>query len=75
MPLTVDQQREAMRRVTAWRADPVQDVACPACETPGLAVIDRSARPHAEWYALACPACGLSETLHIPMGAEVPTLD
>jgi hypothetical protein len=71
MPLTAEQQRETIRRVTAWRVEPGRPVACPACEKPGLEVLDRSARPHAEWYALTCPACGLSETLHIPLGAVV----
>jgi hypothetical protein len=71
MPLTAEQQREAIRRVAAWRADPQRPVACPACGQPGLGIIDRSARPHAEWYALTCPACGLSETLHIPLGAVI----
>jgi hypothetical protein len=75
MPLTPGQQREAIRRVAAWRGDPAAPVPCPACGTPGLAIVDRSARPHAEWYALACPACGLDETLHIPLGAAVPTVD
>jgi hypothetical protein len=75
MALTSQQQGEAMRRVAAWRAQPGRPVACPACETPGLQVIDRSARPHAEWYAFSCPACGLSETLHIPLGAAVPIPD
>jgi hypothetical protein len=75
MPLTAEQQREAIRRIAAWRAEPARPVACPACETPTLEVIDRSARPHAEWYALTCPACGLAETLHIPMGAAIHTLD
>jgi transcription elongation factor Elf1 len=75
MPLTPEQQREAMRQVGAWRARPTQPVACPACGADGLGVVDRSARPHAEWYALSCAACGLDETLHIPMGAATPTLD
>jgi hypothetical protein len=75
MALTVGQQREAIRRVAAWRAEPLKPVPCPACKAPGLDVIDRSARPHAEWYALTCPACGLSETLHIPLGASVPMAD
>jgi hypothetical protein len=75
MPLTPDQQREAQRRVNAWRMSPAQPVPCPACEVEGLVIVDRSARPHVEWYALSCPACGLDETLHIPMGAAVPTLD
>jgi transcription elongation factor Elf1 len=75
MPLTDEQQREASWRVAAWRSDPARPVRCPACGAEGLNIVDRSARPHAEWYALICPACGLSETLHIPLGAAVPRLD
>ena len=75
MPLTAEEQRTAARSIAAWRADPQTPVACPACGKPGLAIIDRSARPHAEWYALSCPACGLAETLHMALGARVPTLD
>jgi predicted RNA-binding Zn-ribbon protein involved in translation (DUF1610 family) len=75
MPLTPEQQRVALRRIAAWRAEPARPVACPDCGVEGLTIIDRSARPHAEWYALACPACGLEEALHIPMGAVIPTLD
>ena len=75
MALTAEQQREAAIRVAAWRAAPDKPVACPACGQPGLAIIDRSARPYAEWYALACPACGLDETLHIALGARVQSLD
>lgn len=75
MPLTAEQQREATQRIAQWRASPGMPVACPACGKAGLEIIDRSARPHAEWYALSCPACGLDETLHIALGATVPTLD
>jgi hypothetical protein len=75
MPLTEKQLREASRRVAAWRSEPARPVTCPACGTECLNVVDRSARPHAEWYALSCPACGLNETLHIPLGAVIPTLD
>jgi hypothetical protein len=75
MPLTAEQQREAVRRVAAWRADPRRPAACPACGAEGLTIVDRSARPHAEWYALTCTACGLNETLHIALGAAPPTLD
>jgi hypothetical protein len=64
-----------MTRIVAWRADRSKPVACPACGKDGLRIIDRSARPHAEWYALACDACGLDETLHIPLGASVQPLD
>jgi hypothetical protein len=75
MPLTPDQTLEALRRITAWRLEPAKPVACPACGAAGLTIVDRSARPHAEWYALACPACGLDETVHIPMGAAIPGVD
>jgi transcription elongation factor Elf1 len=75
MPLTPEQQREALRRVAEWRVEPARPVTCPVCGAEGLGIVDRSVRPHAEWYALSCSACGLSETLHIPMGAVVPTLD
>lgn len=75
MALTADQQRDAARGVARWRADPQQPVACPACGTAGLAIIDQSARPYAEWYALSCLACGLDETLHIALGPPVHSLD
>lgn len=32
----------------------------------------RPARPHAEWYHIACAGCGLDETIHIPLGS--PTM-
>jgi hypothetical protein len=75
MPLTPEQQSEAMRRIAEWRAEPGRALACPICDAEGLQIVDRSARPHAEWYALTCPTCGLTETLHIPLGGAVQTLD
>lgn len=75
MPLTTEQQREVGRSIAQWCASPEAPVACPACGKAGLGIVDRSARPHAEWYALSCPACGLSETLHIALGGTVQTLD
>ena len=42
---------------------------------PGLAIIDQSARPYAEWYALTCAACGLNATINIPLGPPVPGSD
>ena len=75
MPMTAEQQRQATQRIAQWRVSPGKPVNCPGCGQPGLTIIDRSARPHAEWYALSCPACGLNETLHIALGATVPTLD
>jgi hypothetical protein len=75
MPLDAAQQRAMMPVIARWRSDPQRPVACPACGKDGLAIIDRSARPYAEWYALSCTACGLDETLHVALGPAVPTLD
>jgi hypothetical protein len=75
MPLDAAQQRAMMQRIAAWRNDSKQPVACPACSKEGLVIVDRSARPYAEWYALTCSACGLSETVHVALGPTVPRLD
>jgi predicted RNA-binding Zn-ribbon protein involved in translation (DUF1610 family) len=75
MALDADQLREAVRRIAAWRANADAPVACPTCGEAGLMIIDRSARSYAEWYALSCRSCGLDETLHIPLGAPVQSLD
>jgi hypothetical protein len=75
MALSAEQLREAARRIAAWRGNPGMPVACPVCGVLGLVIIDRSARPHAEWYALACRACGLDETVSIPLAAPVQSLD
>jgi hypothetical protein len=75
MPLAAAQQRTALQRIAAWRCDPTQPVACPACNLEGLVIIDRSVRPYAEWYALGCASCGLDETLHVPLGPPMPALD
>jgi hypothetical protein len=58
---------ETLRRIAAWRADPGASLNCPICEAPGFEIIDRSARPYSEWYALNCRVCDLNATLHIPM--------
>ena len=75
MALDAEQLREAARRIAAWRVAPKVPVACPVCGELGLEIIDRSARPYAEWYVLTCPSCGLSETLNVPLGPAVPSLD
>ena len=75
MALDAERQREAVRRIAAWRASPQDPVACPACGLGGLRIIDRSARPHAEWYALSCASCGLDETVHIALATSMPNLD
>jgi len=64
--LPPDLVKRAHERLNQWRAAPKRLVACPVCGHDGLKVIDRSARPHSEWYAISCDACGLDDTLHIP---------
>ena len=72
MPLGADETATALRRIAACRVDVAsagpagaKPVTCPRCDAPGLAIEDRSARPHAEWYFLRCQGCGLDETIHI----------
>lgn len=61
----------ALAAITAWRLDPDQPVACPVCNALGLAIIDQSARPYSEWYALSCKTCGLNHTVHIPLAPPI----
>jgi hypothetical protein len=65
--LTADEIAKALPRIMAWRVDPDAPVSCPRCEAAGVTLIDRSARPYAEWYAMSCPACSLDVTIHIPL--------
>ena len=62
----------ALTRIATWRSAPAEPVACPVCEATGLAIVDRSARPYAEWYSLSCSACGLDTDIHIPMAPPFP---
>jgi hypothetical protein len=57
--------------VQAWRLAPETPVPCPVCRQAGIVIIDRSTRPYAEWYQIDCPACGVSETLNVPLGPPV----
>jgi hypothetical protein len=71
MALSADELRVALAAIARWREDPEIAPACPRCGAAGLVVTDRSARPYAEWYHLACSGCGLEETIHIPLGPQV----
>lgn len=55
--------------VKTWQRnqDGIHD--CPACDMPGILIIDASARPHTEWYIVTCINCGLSEALAVPLAA------
>jgi hypothetical protein len=67
MDLPADRMESALASIAAWRSNPDARCFCPVCSTPGLIIIDRSARPYAEWYVLQCEACSLDGTVHIPM--------
>ena len=71
-PLPVDKLKLALQRIAAWRLAAGEPVACPLCEASGLEIVDRSTRPHAEWYALSCHSCGLDHTIQIPMAPTMP---
>ena len=59
----------ALERIEAWRRSPADTVACPLCGAPGLEIVDRSARPHAEWYHVACASCGLDDNINVPLSS------
>jgi hypothetical protein len=69
--LSGEQLKTALAAITAWRLEPGALCRCPVCGASGLTIVDRSARPYAEWYVLTCESCGLDATVHIPM-AGVP---
>lgn len=69
--LQADEWILAMRRIAEWRADADAPIACPRCGLEGLVVIDRSARPYAEWYHLTCAGCTLDASINIPLGPPV----
>jgi transcription elongation factor Elf1 len=69
MALSTDELRLALAAIARWRIDAEATLDCPRCGADGLHLADRSARPHAEWYHLSCTACGLDETVHIPLGS------
>ncbi len=71
MDLKTEHLPEALDRIAAWRIDPGKVQNCPVCGAPGIEIIDRSARPYSEWYALRCVACGLDAGLHIPLPGPV----
>jgi predicted RNA-binding Zn-ribbon protein involved in translation (DUF1610 family) len=70
--VTSETMGAALASITAWRAAPNGPAVCPLCGEAGLEISDHSARPHAEWYRLACPSCGLDQMLAVPLGAVVP---
>ncbi|WP_295557565.1 hypothetical protein [uncultured Hyphomicrobium sp.] len=71
MALSADELRLGLEAVRRRHSDADAALDCPRCRAAGLSLVDQSARPHAEWYHLSCAACGLDETIHIPLGPPV----
>jgi transcription elongation factor Elf1 len=69
--LTADELSRALALIARRQADFEAVLDCPRCGQGGLVLTDRSARPYAEWYHLSCSACGMNETIHIPLGPPV----
>ncbi|MBS0267716.1 MAG: hypothetical protein JSS54_01930 [Proteobacteria bacterium] len=67
MDLPKEHLSGALDRIAAWRTDPESALTCPVCGASGVEIIDRSARPYSEWYAMRCAHCGLDAALHIPL--------
>lgn len=64
----------ALVQVRVWQSDTTSALVCPVCGEAGLQIVDRSARPFADWYAFACTACGLDDNIHIPLPVPRPQL-
>lgn len=76
MALSANELGLALEAIARWRADSAAALGCPRCGAEGLQLVDRSARPYAEWYHLSCTGCGLDETVHIPLGSpDIGSLD
>jgi hypothetical protein len=59
----------AIAVIRVWESGDMGDLPCPICDTCGLEIVDKSARPHMLWYALTCSECGLDEAVAIPENA------
>ena len=65
--LAPERMGQALTAIAMWRTNAELSVSCPMCGASDLKITDHSARPHAEWYALRCGACGLDATVNVPM--------
>ncbi|MGD9783436.1 MAG: hypothetical protein AB7E80_02410 [Hyphomicrobiaceae bacterium] len=62
----------AMQVLRTFQRDHTAALACPACGVEGVRVVDRSARPYAEWYEFSCATCGLEDAIHMANAAHRP---
>ncbi|MEW5962848.1 MAG: hypothetical protein AB1749_04740 [Pseudomonadota bacterium] len=67
---SAEEMRAALATIRAAERETGSQPSCPLCGAAGLTIIDRSSRPHAEWYGLTCHACGLNDVISIPMSAR-----
>ena len=58
---------ELLPLLRVWQHHKDKPVTCPVCAANTLTVIDRSARPHREWYALSCPSCNFTKTVGVSL--------
>ena len=58
---------ELLPLLRIWQHHKDKPVSCPVCTTGNLTIIDQSARPHREWYALSCPSCGFKKTVGVSL--------
>jgi hypothetical protein len=65
---------ELIEIVRAFSHDRATPRGCPRCGEPELTIEDNSSPPVALWYRAHCPACGLDETIHIPMGVAAAAI-
>jgi hypothetical protein len=71
--LPADRIKAAFGVVRCWQQAPDAVAACPVCSAPGLVIVDCSARPFVEWYALSCNRCGLDATISVPLSPPNPS--
>jgi transcription elongation factor Elf1 len=71
MVLSPDELKLSLKAIALRHSDADAVLTCPRCGATGLSLVDRSARPYAEWYQISCRACNLDETVHIPLGPPV----
>lgn len=63
---------DLMALVAKWRHEPETPISCPLCEAETLSIIDKSARPYAEWYAFDCQTCQWRYDMHVPLSGPMP---
>ncbi len=58
---------ELIPLLRVWQHHKDKPVSCPVCAKGTLTIIDRSARPHREWYVIGCSSCGFDKTVGVSL--------